>query len=578
MHKTIKKIFKYTSCVLLSLLVILITGICYLYFSADMRTPKHEPSIIMTKVSHADTTTMVPAEVLYNDTLDLRYYDGNFLRHSESGLWELFVKGDAFQRGEAIGKLSSDLLHYQEKVFVDQIREIVPSDSYLKFLRFFIVLFNRHLGENVLEEYRDEIYGISLSCTHEYDFIGTPYERQLNYHSAHDLGHAMQDYMLVGCSSFATWGTQSADSSLLIGRNFDFYVGDAFAENKQVAFYTPDQGYKFASVGWPGMIGVLSGMNETGLTVTINAAKSAVPTGSATPISILTREILQYASTIDEAFAIAQKRKTFVSESILIGSSKDGKAAIIEKSPEKTVLFKGKESDRLISTNHYQSEEFSKDERNMENIRTSDSPYRFARLEELINENMPIDASKAASILRNHKGLQDADLGLANEMAINQFIAHHSVIFQPEKRLMWVSTSPWQCGKYVAYDLNKIFNDTINLQHEIYSSNLTIPADEFTETPEFQHLLTYKKLTPLLLKKIRKKEKIEEHVLKTYEASNPSLYYVYEVMGDYYEAMQQPQQAIVSWQKALKKPIPKLQEKERIQQKIQKQSKDGKES
>ena len=578
MHKTIKKIFKYTSCVLLSLLVILIAGVCYLYFSADMLTPKHEPGIIMTKVSHADTTIMVPAEVLYNDTLDLRYYDGNFLRHSESGLWELFVKGDAFQRGEAIGKLSSDLLHYQEKVFVDQIREIVPSDSYLKFLRFFIVLFNRHLGENVLEEYRNEIYGISLSCTHEYDFIGTPYERQLNYHSAHDLGHAMQDYMLVGCSSFATWGTQSADSSLLIGRNFDFYVGDAFAENKQVAFYTPDQGYKFASVGWPGMIGVLSGMNETGLTVTINAAKSAVPTGSATPISILTREILQYASTIDEAFAIAKKRKTFVSESILIGSAKDGKAAIIEKSPEKTVLFKGKESDRLISTNHYQSEEFSKDERNMENIRTSDSPYRFARLEELINENMPIDASKAASILRNHKGLQNADLGLANEMAINQFIAHHSVIFQPEKRLMWVSTSPWQCGKYVAYDLNKIFNDTINLQHEIYSSNLTIPADEFTETPEFQHLLTYKKLTPLLLKKIRKKEKIEEHVLKTYEASNPSLYYVYEVMGDYYEAMQQPQQAIAYWQKALKKPIPKLQEKERIQQKIQKQSKDGKES
>ena len=143
------------------------------------------------------------------------------------------------------------------------------------------------------------------------------------------------------------------------------------------------------------MIGVLSGMNETGLTVTINAAKSAVPTGSATPISILTREILQYASTIDEAFAIAQKRKTFVSESILIGSSKDGKAAIIEKSPEKTVLFKGKEANRLICTNHYQSEEFSKDERKHGNIRTSDSPYRFARLEELINENMPIDASKA---------------------------------------------------------------------------------------------------------------------------------------------------------------------------------------
>ena len=213
-----------------------------------------------------------------------------------------------------------------------------------------------------------------------------------------------------------------------------------------------------------------------------------------------------------------------------------------------------------------------------ENSLRGQSPYRFARLEELINENQPLDTKAAASILRNRKGLQDIDLGLANEMAVNQFIAHHSVIFQPEKRLMWVSTSPWQCGKYVAYDLNKVFKDYILLKQEIFIPELTIPADKFIDTPEFQHLLTYKKLTPLLLKKIRKKEKIEESVLKTYQASNPSLYYVYEVIGDYYEAMQQPHQAIAYWQQALKRPIPKLQEKERIQQKIQKQSKDGKES
>ncbi len=557
MRKGIKTTIKYATGILLLLIVALMGGVCYLYFSADMLTPAYTPTASAEKVLRTDS---------------LRQYGDNYLRHSQSSLWELKIKGNAFQRGEAIGKLSPDLLYYQEKVFVDQIREIIPSESYLKFLRFFIVLFNRELGKNVAEEFRDEIYGISLSCTHEYDFIGTPYERQLNYHSAHDLGHAMQDYMLVGCSSFATWGTQSADSSLLIGRNFDFYVGDAFAHNKLVSFYEPEQGYKFASVGWPGMIGVLSGMNETGLTVTINAAKSAVPTGSATPISILTREILQYASTIEEAYAIAQKRQTFVSESILIGSAKDGKAAIIEKSPEKTVLFAGEEKERIICTNHYQSEAFSKDERNMENIHTSDSPYRFARLKELINEKLPIDVTKAASILRNHKGLQNTDLGLANEMAINQFIAHHSVIFQPERRIMWVSTSPWQCGKYVAYDLNKIFSDSIDFRHEISEPEQTIPADTFMEQPEFKQLLTYKKLTPLLLKKIRRKEKVEDSVLKRYEASNPSLYFVYEVLGDYYEAIRQPQQAVGYWKKALSRPIPKLQEKERIQQKIQKQS------
>lgn len=558
MHKGIRKAIKYTGVTLLLLIVVLATGISYLYFSADMKTPQY--------------TVLVPDTLLRKDTLDTRYYAGCFMRHSNSGLWEMFISGNAIRRGEAIGKLSPDLLYHQEKVFVDQIREIIPSESYLKFLRFFIVLFNRNLGENIPEEYRNEIYGISQSCTHEYDFIGTPYERQLNYHAAHDLGHAMQDYMLVGCSSFATWGSQSADSTLLIGRNFDFYVGDAFAENKLVTFCHPDKGHNFVSIGWPGMIGVLSGMNEAGLTVTINAAKSAVPTSSATPISILTREILQYASNIEEALAIARKRKTFVSESILIGSAKDGRAAIIEKSPEKTVLFSGKEKDRIICTNHYQSEEFSKDERNMENIRTSDSPYRFARLKELLDENRPMDPVKAASVLRNRKGLQNADLGLANEMAINQFIAHHSVIFQPEKLLIWVSTSPWQSGQYVAYDLKKIFHSAIPTSAEVYIPELTIPADSFIQQPEFQQLLTYKKLTPLLHKKTKAKEPVEDSLLKEYEASNPSFYYVYEVLGDYYEALRQPQLAVGYWEKALTKPIPKQQERERIQQKIKKQS------
>jgi len=549
-----RKILKYTAWSLGGLFTALFLFILGLYFSADMLTPEYTPPSTGEVVIRTDS---------------LRQYAGNYLRQSRSGLWELKVSGNAFQRGEAIGRLSPDLLYYQEKVFVDQIREIVPSDGYLRFLRFFIVLFNRNLGRNVPEEYRDEIYGISLSCTHEYDFIGTPYERQLNYHSAHDLGHAMQDYMLVGCSSFATWGADSADSTLLIGRNFDFYMGDAFARNKLVSFYHPDRGYRFASVGWPGMIGVLSGMNETGLTVTINAAKSTMPTASATPISILTREILQYASTIDEAYAIALKRKTFVSESILVGSARDGRAAIIEKSPEKTALFTGS-GNQIICTNHYQSDAFSKDERNLENIATSDSPYRFARLQELLKENTPIDSRKAASILRNRKGLDDADLGMGNEMAINQLIAHHSVIFLPEKQLMYVSTSPWQCGKYMAYDLNRIFSDTVDFHREIATQELTIPEDPFVKQADFKQFMAYKRLTRLIREKTARKETIENKVLELYEHSNPAFYYVYEVLGDYHAAVRQTDTATAYWRKALTLPIPKQAERIRIQQKIDK--------
>src|SRR5690554_1912975 len=164
----------------------------------------------------------------------------------------------------------------------------------------------------VPEEYKVEIYVMSEFGSSNYAEIGDPYLRLLYLHAAHDIGHALEDLMLVGCSSFAVWDEKTVDGELLLARNFDFYAGDAFAEEKIIAFVNPDEGHNFMSVTWGGMIGVVSGMNDQGLTVTINAGKSAIPLMAKTPISIVTREILQHASTIDEAIAIAKKREVFV--------------------------------------------------------------------------------------------------------------------------------------------------------------------------------------------------------------------------------------------------------------------------
>ena len=132
MHKIWKKTIKYGGIARLILIATIMIGMSYLYLSADMMTPQF--------ASTPDTDRVIRKD-------SLRQYGGNYLRHSESGLWELKVSGPAYERGKAIGQLTSDLLYFQEKVFVDQIKEIVPSESYLKFLRFFIVLFNRNLGK-----------------------------------------------------------------------------------------------------------------------------------------------------------------------------------------------------------------------------------------------------------------------------------------------------------------------------------------------------------------------------------------------------------------------------------------------
>ena len=418
----------------------------YLYVTADFLQPH---SIVIDENS-------------YNISFgkdSVRVCNGSSLLLNEHGLWEAHISGTPSDRGIKYGLLCRDLLSKQEDAFVNQIHEMIPSDWWVEFLHKLILIFNRNMALHIPEEYREEIYAISLSCTDEYNSYGSPYIRQLNYHAAHDIGHAMQEYMLVGCSSFACWDNESEDNDLIIGRNFDFYVGDEFAKNKMILFVEPDSGYKFTSISWPGMIGVLSGMNEQGLTVTINAAKGKIPTSSAMPISLLARHILQYASNIEEAYTIAQKFQTFVSESLLIGSANDGYAAIIEKTPNKIALYKSCNS-RIVCTNHYQSSEFSLDSYNIENIATSDSPYRYDRINELLDEVVPLNRGEAVDILRDRYGKNSADIGLSNEKSLNQFIAHHSVVFEPCKLRFWVSTSPWQLGKYICYDLNKVLGMT----------------------------------------------------------------------------------------------------------------------
>jgi hypothetical protein len=490
---------------------------------------------------------------------DSTYFLGNnWLRKSDSGLWEMYIEGNAFERGVAFGKLSKELLYYQENAFFEQINKLVPSQNYLKFLKYFIAWFNRNLDKNITEEYKEEIYGTSFSCAPEFNFIGSPYQRQLNYHAAHDIGHALQGMMMVGCTSFSCWNEKSADSSLIIGRNFDFYAGSKFAENKIVCFVNPSEGYRFMMVTWADMLGVVSGMNEKGLTITINASKSSLPLQASTPVSLLSREILQYASNIDEAYAIAKKRKMFVSESLLIGSAIDGKSAIIEKSPRKYDIVYPTQN-FIVCANHFQGEAFKNDEINIRNIEGSDSYSRFLRATELIKNDSVIDVEEAISILRNRNGVGNRELGMGNPMAINQLISHHAVVFKPKQLIAWVSAAPYQIGKFEAYDLNKIFSmkrEEALSGKEIYTPELAVPADSFLFSDRYASYKRFLLMTNELKTYSSARKNLPDTFEKEYIDTNPDLYAVYSNLADYYAVMKNPDKAAAYYHQALSKEVP----------------------
>ncbi|WP_313112023.1 C45 family peptidase [Aequorivita sediminis] len=512
----------------------------------------------------------IPKKIKINDSTFIA--GNNFFLKNKQGLWELYVEGNPLQIGEITGSLTQQQLQSQEAYIFNMVEDIIPSKFQQFLLRKFLAWYNRKMYQHIPEEYKTEIYGLSQYSSSNFSEIGEPYLRILYLHGAHDIGHAMQDLMLVGCSSFAVWGDKTVDNDLLIGRNFDFYAGDDFAKEKIISFVNPSKGHNFMSVTWGGMIGVVSGMNDQGLTVTINAGKSKIPLLAKTPISIVTREILQYASTIDEAVAIAKKREVFVSEAIFIGSAKDKKAVIIEVSPDNFGVYEVENTNKLICSNHFQSEEYHSDERNIKWIEESHSMYRFERMQELISENEQIDIKDAVSILRNKKGLENKEIGYGNEKALNQLLAHHGIVFKPESKKVWVSSNPYQLGEFVEYDLDEIFmnredNPVIT---SVSNGNGNIPEDKFIHSKEFKDYQDYRVLERKVEKAISEKETLSLEIISALQQKNPEYWKAYYLTGKYYFGKKYDAAAKIAFEKALTKEITTVTDRQTIEKYLRK--------
>ncbi len=514
--------------------------------------------------------TIDTSRVKHNDSL---YSLGkNQLFRNKQGIWELYIEGDALERGVANGNLTRELIHHQEIAFMEKLEEMVPSEDYRGFLKSIVSWFNRKMYLYVPEEYKQEIYGVSRYGLKRYDNFAPGYVRMLYFHGAHDIGHALQDLMLVGCTSFAAWDSKTEDEQLLLGRNFDFYAGDEFGEQKIAAFVNPDSGHKFMMYTWGGMIGAVSGMNEKGITVTINAGKSKMPLVAKTPISLVAREILQYASNTAEAIEIAKKREVFVSESIMVGSGDEKKAILIEVSPSNFGVYEVENSNQLICSNHFQSQAYEDDHRNLKTIEESHSKYRYDRMSQLVSETDKLTPEKAVGILRNMKGIDGESLGYGNEKAINQLLAHHGIVFKPEERKVWVSSNPYQMGEFIAYDLDEVFSrfESGLVTKSVSSSELNIPDSNFLKSSAFKKYEQYRQLENIVKRKISEGDRLSEEEAQELVHLNPNFWEAWYLAGMIYFQLEDYKNAIIHFKQAEKREVTTVPDSEQLHKMIKK--------
>lgn len=385
---------------------------------------------------------------------DGRLWVGRNWLGSYGGLHVLYLEGSPVEMGYANGVLTGRLMHRQEDALAELVRTHIPSAWVQNTLKFILAFHTRRLPTFIRQEHQLEILGLTLGCPDVHPELGPYYHRLLNYHAAHDISHmAVDRAWLSGCTSFGVWGRATLDGHLLAGRNFDWEAATVFDRDRVLILCRPDHGIPFVSLAWAGMVGVVSGMNQAGVSVTLNGARGRPPTGAGTPIALVARQVLQEARHLADAVRIISQATVFVSELFLVGSREDGRFIVIEKTPSQTAV-RSSEDGRVVCANHFETPELRNDPNNLAYLADSTSLARHARATELLSEpSGTLTPERLAAILRDRCLAGGVFVGNGHRAALNALLATHAVILDLTDGIFWAAAPPHQLGPFVAVDL-----------------------------------------------------------------------------------------------------------------------------
>jgi tetratricopeptide (TPR) repeat protein len=362
--------------------------------------------------------------------------------------------GEPYDLGFSFGRLTRPWIRSQETHLEQLFTVLIPGGFKRSLIRQLLALRLRRLPDEVPDDLLVSISGLADGYERVPPASGwNAYRRMLDLHALHDVSQRFVDApaLAAACTGFLAKG---ADGSLLLARNFDFEGGDIFDRQKLVSVVAPEGKIPYLSVGFSGMLGVVSGFNREGIGVAIQAIAGGETAVLGTPMTLLLADVLRNEGTFDGAVARLRAAKVFVSDLILLGDARAGRLAVVEKSPS---AFAVRETSgaSLGATNEAEDPAVRRFARALPPGSTSRK--RRARLDVLLERaGGSLDVASAVAILRDRRGADGVDLGPGNRNAIDASIASHSVVFDLTHRRAWVADAPNTLGPYLPVDLEAV--------------------------------------------------------------------------------------------------------------------------
>lgn len=256
------------------------------------------------------------------------------------GLPVLIVEGTPQQIGRQKAALTGDIVksiaNYPQRLLTLLGRK----DEWPKYVRQ-----ARGLVAQFPAEYREEMAAFALRS-------GVDRDMGLVANTIMDLYRGS-----FACSSIIVEPQKSATGHPLFGRNLDFFTLNVLDKNGLVTVCRPEGKHAFVTVGFPGLLGCLSGMNDAGLAVAVHEVYRANDNApmfnpKGVPYTMCFRRILEECSTVEDAEKLLRSTPRTTMLNLAVCDRRGG--AVLEMTPE-TVAIRRASEGLTLCTNHFRT-------------------------------------------------------------------------------------------------------------------------------------------------------------------------------------------------------------------------------
>lgn len=407
---------------------------------------------------------------------------GSSWMRKRGNIFEVSLAGAPAARGAAVSRLLREPMIADEGALYAAFEKGVPFAPARQALMDLGRWRFRRVDKGIPALYREEVAGIALGFQPDpFTAVLPSYHRFVFLYAVYDIALSFEKSPLIGCTTFTVPPTRPSAHELtmhvspeelaeragdweratrghaMLARAFDFEAGDPFDKDKVVFLVREPDRIPFASVGWPGFVGVVSGMNREGVALVVHGGRAGVPRAEGIPVVFSLREALSTAHTTDEAVKVLSSHEVMVSH-ITIVTDPTGRTAVVERAPGVAAHVRWSTAP-LATTNHFEGP-LAADPRDAEVRAKTSTLARRARGDAIVASlPNPPGVVTMVSALRDRSAPDGAPLPLGDRRAIDAIIATHGVVMDTTARAVWVSEWPHLLGRFVRFDLRMLLAD-----------------------------------------------------------------------------------------------------------------------